>query len=1556
MFDDKFTVLIDRTGNCRPSSSRKQGAGMNWVARASRAAVCLFVSALALCSAPSAQYARAADPIVKRGDAAVTAFAGTRTDKDVPADVHPLDRTFIDLDGSAMQLFDLSALGTAPRAALADAPAKLQIKARDTGQVFGVAFDDANGGTSPNIYVTATSLFGLQIVKANTSGGFDRLLQGQPGARWMPGQFATDKGGTPGAIYKIDGLTGAVSLFANVKTDGRDNAGPGLGNIAFDARTRQLFVTDLETGLIHRITLEGQDRDVFDHGETARKAQGLDAVSYDSTQRMSIESPSFNVEDPATWGMADERRRPFAVAVVNGRLYYSLAEGPAVWSVSIDDEGDFGNDPRIELQPAGTPAGTAITGIAFDGAGMMYLAQRGTATGSYDYTAFAAPAQARVLRYRWDEKAGRWAEQPQEYAIGLSGEYRNTQGGVALNYGYDKNGNIDYGQCRQTLWTTGEHLREGQDVARVSLGGAKIVNGLQGNYKSRVRPQNEPPYESWFVDYDGAFDDADAYGQIGAVAIFAPCEPAPARAGEPLVTPQIIGLDPPADDPGLVLDKKCHAGAIGGKIRCTITVRNVSDHVPVADVKITDATTILAGPGAGGLVPIAAVSVPLPAIACAAAPASDFWCTIPAALLPPGEVIGIDVWVETHDLALAGNFGFRNCARLHHPDGYAKACAEGGTDIVVEKIGPDTCLPGATCKFGLRIANSGLMPFDGDVLLADAMFVGGAVKNAVVTAVNPPVACSAGDMNQLPFTCLAHLSLMPGEEHTHWVDVTMPAPGGYWAQNCFGALDPTLVPVGPVPPGFGGGGDNPSCVWVDVPAPKENLKITKTGADALGKCDKVGANLQCKYDVAITNENTIAFNDTLKFEEKLPAGATLVGSGPVWSCAGGPPTYTCDTGGPVAIPAGGSVNVPITVSIPVPAVEALSCSVPNAVKLTVPAAGAPGNLNGADDTANATEWTWGLSWEDPVTHVTHVVCDPTNLKVEKKAKGPCKAQGGDFACSWDVIVTNAGPDPYKGPLKLTEKFGPAPADVTFSAPFSCTGSGETFACETPVVELAKGDSLTLEVTAKVADDGTCRVANTASLTFPAAGSKGNGDGSDDTASATASVPSQRCTKPSREPPVTLIPLPRCPDGRLVRADGSCPCPQGRAWDVDRQRCDEREPRCYDPERRRDDGSCCPHGTVYDDETDRCRRPHSVCADPERLRDDGSCCPIGTVVSENGERCVSTESVCPLDMRWNYIAETCVPVRPMCAHGERYDWRRRECRPIYEQCPPGTRFSRETRRCEPIVITCPIGQKWNPIRLRCERDEVGGNCPDGSSYLADRTCRCPLNMRWSRKMQMCQRIDLTGPTGPLGNCPLSLRKADGSCTGGGMGAGPGGTVPCPKGQRRVGRICVPDRVPGSSGQTDTPQQPLPGCPTGQHRVGKICVPDRIVTPPAKIVPKLPDVPAACPAGRHRVGGTCVPDRIEPKIEPRKEPKTVPKIEPKTVPKFEPKTRLKFEPKPVPKPAPKFEPPKRGRHDAPDVKIKKFEPQQRHIPQFNKGGGKPGQGKRFAPGQQKGFQIN
>ncbi|HPG89104.1 MAG TPA: hypothetical protein PLD46_05590, partial [Hyphomicrobium sp.] len=294
-----------------------------------------------------------------------------------------------------------------------------------------------------------------------------------------------------------------------------------------------------------------------------------------------------------------------------------------------------------------------------------------------------------------------------------------------------------------------------------------------------------------------------------------------------------------------------------------------------------------------------------------------------------------------------------------------------------------------------------------------------------------------------------------------------------------------------------------------------------------------------------------------------------------WACAGGPPDYTCDTGAAVNIAPGAKTAFNVTVSIPVVTSEATMCKVPNTAKITVPAGGAAPNLQAGDDEDSAIASTFGIFWEDPMTHITFIMCDPTNLKVEKTAKGDCDAAGDQYACGYDVTVTNTGPDPYKGPIKLDEKFGLAPASVTFGGDFACNGGAANYSCETPIVELAKGHSVTLKVNAIVPASGVCELPNTATMTMPPVGSKGNGDGSDDSASATANVPSPRCDKTSTTP----VPPKRCPDGKPVPRSGRCPCPEGTSWSRSNFAClpdDPEQPQSCVPGRyefKTKDGDC-----------------------------------------------------------------------------------------------------------------------------------------------------------------------------------------------------------------------------------------------------------------------------------------------------------------------------------------------------------------------------------------------
>ncbi|MFY9687398.1 MAG: hypothetical protein WAJ88_16480, partial [Pseudolabrys sp.] len=207
----------------------------------------------------------AAAAVHSPGDAAVTGFSGVRPPQQVPSGINPLDKTFIDLDGASVRIIDLSNPGAPPQGQIMPAPSPFAVTARQVGQVFAVAQDDA---MPPNIYVAATSAYGLPIVAAqpDRDGTLRRLRRGEPGARFMPGLFGPQAaGGGPGSVWKIDGRTRAISLFVNIQ-----NSGAGLGDIVFDAARRQFFVSDRGSGVIHRVGLDGVLRDSFDHGTTGR--------------------------------------------------------------------------------------------------------------------------------------------------------------------------------------------------------------------------------------------------------------------------------------------------------------------------------------------------------------------------------------------------------------------------------------------------------------------------------------------------------------------------------------------------------------------------------------------------------------------------------------------------------------------------------------------------------------------------------------------------------------------------------------------------------------------------------------------------------------------------------------------------------------------------------------------------------------------------------------------------------------------------------------------------------------------------------------------------------------------------------------------------------------------------------------------------------------------------------------------------------------------------------------------------------------------------------------
>jgi len=1310
-------------------------------------------------------------PIFARGDAAVTSFSGTKPSANIPKGAHQLDVTFIDPEGISLRVFDLKKLGGPPRGQLIGRPQKFAVKSGRIGQVFGVTHDTPQDpDTPPNIYAAATSLYGLHIV-GEQGGAPIRLVLGSPKAKWMPGQFGTDNGGGPGSIWRIDGATGEITLFSEIFSGGQLNAGPGLGGLTHDPVTGHFYVTSLETGLIHHLDETGRDLGTFDHGTTGRAGAGLDAVGYDPSRRMDITHPSFNIEKPQTWGYAEPKRRVVAVAIEGGRLYYSLADGPQVWSVGLDSQGGFMDDARAELDLLDTPSGNMITDIAFDGPNRLYVTQRGDLASTYDYSTFARPQAAVVVRYTWNEEDQRWADASQEFAVGLRPPHRATNGGIALGYGYEETGAIDVGRCRETLWTTGERLRDGAKE------GPSIVHGLQGiatagaQERATWRPTSgsaaltngfgradlttlEPPVQSWFLDKDGRAGDEHAYGHLGALTIYAPCdgagEEAESRPEAPEIAmedgpdffPDFPGVDPeieppinippivpPGDFPGLDIAKTCDPAAFGGNIACTITVTNTGTLVFDYPITVTDAATIAMGPGAGGAIDIAAVTPDGPEWACTPTPATNVTCGLPPLHLQPGTSRSFVVEVSTAGLIADGNTGFQNCAYFGAPH-WGIACDNAGTDITVTKTAQPGCVAGGDCKFTLAITNNGATPFNGALQLTDEMFLG-AVGGPLMApaAFNGDLGCGGGNPAAVPFSCLANVSLAAGATRSIDMSVTMPAaPPNYWARNCFAATAPGLIPgdlATTMPPGGGalGSGGAVSCAWMQVgaPGPHSNLRMQKT-AQACGKLPGDPNTVSCDYTIAILNSGPTDFNAPIDFDELVDPAATLTSNDAAWTCAGGAPNHTCGSGGAnVAIPSGSSIAIPVNITTPRDVVEAAACSVPNTVTLTNPPVNAVTNYLAADDTATAVGDAFLLEFDAGGAAI--ILCDPTNLKTTQVAKGPCAKSGDNWRCVFDLTVTNTGPDPYKGIITLADQFSIAPTSISVTGGDGWgqkpAAGGALFGL--PKRTIPKGDRVSLSLAVEIPDGNHCKLTNIADMTFPVL-KRHNSNKSDDRATATAMIPRPECKKePQCRKPAR---------GEMQTASGACVCREGFVRDGTGL-CREPDPQSpVTPEEPPQEN--CPDGQRWDERKESCVPEGTTTPEPpEAGPDDGVIIPPpppaplcrlkpGQVRNKTGD------CVCANGRIWN-AATQCRP----CHKGD-----------VKCQCKlAGKPYNPRTNRCgldevidPPPPVVDPqkecISKGWWWVRGQCvrpcKRGDIKCQCKLAGKPYNPRTNRCGLD--------------------------------------------------------------------------------------------------------------------------------------------------------------------------------------------------------------------------------------
>jgi hypothetical protein len=1407
--------------------------------------------------------------VLTRGEAVVTGFSGTTAGD-------PLDETFVDPDGTSAQILRLEP-GALPQGQIIAAPPVLKVKARDVGQVFAIALDDGMsadaGNATPNIYLGATSAFGLQIVvpDSDNDGRPERVKKGHADAQWMAGQFGTNGG--PGSIYRIDGKTGAVLHFATIP----GNGGPGLGDIVFDRATRQFFVSDLDSGAIHRLDATGALIDSFDHGLIGRPSAGLPQIPDDGAF-LDIKAPAFDSENSATWGLTQPERRVWGLGLRAGRLYYAV--GIEIWSVSINLDGTFGADPRREIEVSGTPNNHPISDIAFDGQDHMYVAQRGGIKGSYDYSVFADAKQSVVFRFKReipDDPAtpGIWVPIPDEYAVGFPPDHRNTSGGVALGYGYDQAGAIRPGACDKTIWMSGDSLLDNP-----------VTNGLQGNDRALIRPDNEPPTKSYFVDYDGRNDDPRQQGHVGDVEIWQPCDQ---RADVDTYTPDLppdyvpplyvppgetppYGWQPDDEPPvgtpdwayNLRLNKKavpdaCAAGGLGFLCDYVIRVTNVGPDAYFGPITVND--KLPAAPAGAAMTVTNA-----PPWFCIPISPSEQQCTYAPGALFPGESIDLHMTV---DLAVpAPVCHLDNLAGLVWPPGLGDIDPADDFDFATATIPAPHCPPPAgdktnlkiskdpfadlctdkgaffECKYLIAVRNIGVGIYNGQVKVEDTIPAG------ATTTFSPAAWNCAGPAPT--YTCeRGPVILLPGQAVNLNAVVKVP-------KNLAGPLSCKAENKAKIVEAVGGSNQNTDATDDDAGAtmilPGElaqcpnldalsNLKLKKTGPAE--KCPVSGTDWECKFKVTVQNfgaayTSPIQFLDALPFG--TPAGATVTFQPPAgWTCGGPvlfPTLYQCNSNNP-NLSHMEKVEIPVIVKIPVAPLA--KCEITNNALIIKAPGGTLLNSFAGDDKSSATAklaTIFPLNGDPPICvaasqggpqpepPLTAPEGKESNLSITKTAAASQATASGQNT-KFTITVTNEGPSVFNAPIEIRDTLFDGeivePSNGGWSDPWVCEGQSavghpEQGICKHPEVTLDPGESVVLELEIEapnsfVAPSGSqvkCGYKNKAEITRPAGGSPKNTNAGDDMAFAEAKFA-----------PFELHGTEFCGLGLTTPP---ALCPQG--W--------SKTPVA---------GKCCPPNSGWDGT--RCKRnvkaPEEECTGG-RERIDGECrCTRGTRFIDGKCRTPSSgpEKACGPNEVGKY---------PNCRCARGFAGEPPNCKLIV--CPKGTTGKYPDCR----KIDCPANQQFIDGDCRCAYPLKW----NGKRCVADTPKACPADSIGQYPNCRCKR----GTAGEPGNCKriVEPRKCPADSIGKypncrckrGTAGEPGNckriVLPCPKGFRGVPPNCVrivklcPEGFRGTPPNCKRIVEPRKECPKGFRGTPPNC--ERII-PPRRLCPQgFRGVPPNC----------------------------------------------------------------------------------------------------------------
>jgi hypothetical protein len=237
---------------------------------------------------------------------------------------------------------------------------------------------------------------------------------------------------TPGTIYRVDGVTAAISVFATIP-----NNGPAFGNLNYDCNSETIYVANHEDGRIWQIEMDGTIRSTYRH----------------STGDVTIGAANDPGEPNGVFSPLGDR--VWAVQSHAGRLYYSVWNEDSgrqsqvveneIWSVGYVDEDGIPNGPTAELEATipglnGATYSNPVSDISFAGTGWMLAAERTM----YEDTQTSAH-QSTTYELQQMGGGGDWQVIGTTYVVG---ELPNSSAG-GVDHDFEENGYV---------WMTGDAL------------------------------------------------------------------------------------------------------------------------------------------------------------------------------------------------------------------------------------------------------------------------------------------------------------------------------------------------------------------------------------------------------------------------------------------------------------------------------------------------------------------------------------------------------------------------------------------------------------------------------------------------------------------------------------------------------------------------------------------------------------------------------------------------------------------------------------------------------------------------------------------------------------------------------------------------------------------------------------------------------------------------------------------------------------------------------------------------------------------------------------------